>query len=131
MTLHSIRRSLIAFLLFVSAYGMADPSSWKIKTKESLKFLYEQIKENHPEGQNLKLRLGRAYGMSLDKVKFVEDENQFRHAMVDFVNILSSDCTDIVVSNEASSLSEREKLFTVALPHGNLTFIVFKYCQNQ
>ena len=129
MTLQSIRQGLIVSLLFVSGYCMADRSSWKVQTKENLKFLFENIKENHPEGRNPQLRLGRAYGMSLDKVKFVEDENQFRHAMVDFVNILGSKNIDIVVSSEVSPADEREKIFTVDLPHGNLTLIIFKSCQ--
>ena len=128
MTLNNIRRSLIVFLLLISGYGIADQSSWKVQTKENLKFLFEKIKDNHPEGRNQNLKLGRAYGMSLDKVKFVEDENQFRHAMVDFINILGSENMDVIVSSEVPAKDEREILYSVELPHGKLTFIIFKSC---
>jgi hypothetical protein len=108
---------------------MADAPSWKVQTKENLKFLFETLKENHPQGKNRLLRLGRAYGISLDKVKFVEDENQFRFATIDFVSILGSDCTQVVSTDDACLLDTEERLFTAELPHGNLSLVIHNSCE--
>lgn len=113
---------IIFAFVYIFAFACVADASWQDKTKENLDFLYTHIKKNHPKIQDPSFHLGKAYGVSLDKVKQVTDETQFYAAVRDFAQILD-DVSVVIVKK--TDLNPHMKPTTVTdLPYGDLVVAI-------
>lgn len=109
---------LITLMIGTSAFANKnETSSWRQKTRINLDTIYKTLRQTHPKASDSDFYLGRAYGLSLDKVKGVSSEEEFISVVADFGKILNHPSVEIL-SDKQLSLNDGKVKESFQLPFG-------------
>jgi len=119
---------LVTLIVGTSLFASEDGNiSWKDKTRINLDTMYKTLKKTHPKAKDSDFYLGRAYGISLDKVKRVSSEEDFVSVIVDFGNILNHPSVEISSDKKLSSSEFGKIKDAFQLPYGGLSVITHNF----
>ena len=111
-------------ILLFSALLLANTSkekTWKEKARTNLDSLYKSIKENSSSGE-----VGRAYGIALDKVKNIENQDDFNKTMSSFIEVLNDKKIFLQKEGSSDARDYNQIKFVSKLPHGPLVLLIMK-----